>query len=442
MAKANKISSILRFGIRQKVVIVLVTVLFIALTISSWMLLRDQESQFQQESLQNGQFITKYVSKSLAYSVVGFDYHTIQLLLQELLNYEDIVHAKVISPKGNIMAEVGTPPGDSEDAIVISNNIVLDNKIIGNLVMGISNKRIITKLHEQQGSLFKREILIILLIALGEFLALSFIIIRPVATISRNISTNIDEDGSITHDIPLESNDEFGDVAKRFNVMRHKLNEANTKLHGKLESTDQKLESTNYQLVRQSDELKKINRQLEQMAITDPLTGLYNRRHFDTIMRSEIESVLRYDDSCSIVLADIDRFKSINDQYGHDAGDIVLKEIAEILRKSIRTTDVICRIGGEEFAILCRRSGRDETKAIAEKIRKTLEDAVIETSSYSLKLTSSFGIATIPDEFTPINKDVFMKNADVALYNSKKKGRNKVTHFSDLMGSDYTRKNA
>jgi diguanylate cyclase (GGDEF)-like protein len=421
---------------------VLVTVLFIALTISGWLLISDQEKQFHQESLQNGQFITNYVSKSLAYNVVGFDYHTIQLLLQELVQYEDIIHARVISPKGNIMAEVGTPPGEADDAIVISNNIVLDDKIVGNLVMGISNKRIVNKLDAQKGSLIKREVMIIILIALGEFLALSFLIIRPVATISKNISTDIDSDGSITHDIPIESNDEFGDVARRFNIMRQRLNDANARLHDKLESTDKKLENTNRQLVNQSEELKKINRQLEQMAITDPLTGLYNRRHFDTILRSEIESVLRYDDSCSIVLADIDRFKSVNDQYGHDVGDLVLKNFSDILKHNIRTTDVICRIGGEEFAILCRRSGIDETKAVAEKLRETIENAEINTNSYTLKLTASFGIATIPDEYTPINRDLFMKNADVSLYNSKEKGRNRVTHFSDLMNKKVTLKNA
>ena len=117
----------------------------------------------------------------------------------------------------------------------------------------------------------------ILLIALGEFLALSYIIVRPMGIISRSIRGSVTGDGKIASDIPLQSGDEFGDLAQQFNSLRTELNSANARLQSKIDAADHKLLETNQKLLKQSLELKLMNKELQQLSITDALTGLGER---------------------------------------------------------------------------------------------------------------------------------------------------------------------
>lgn len=431
----NRVSRIFRLGIRQKVVLVLVTVLFTALTISGWLALQNEKRNIISEVNNRGEYLSRFVAGSLVYGVVGYDYHTLQLLLDEITISDEIRYAKVINKKGNVMAEAGVPSDlDSGEMAMFYQDITLDDESVGQLTMGLSLKNLTQRLESQKFSLLTREAIVILLIVLGEFIALSYVIIRPVRTMSLSLQQNIDTDENQWGDLPVMSNDEFGLLAGQFNELQRQLKEANGLLQSKIDLADEKLKATNNQLMEQSMELQKINQEFKLLSVTDPLTSLYNRRHFEDLIETEIAMCFRHGDVSSLIMIDIDHFKNINDTWGHFAGDLVLKELASVLRHNIRKTDIVCRLGGEEFVILSKRAGKAEAVEVAEKLRVAVQARKITLNQDKLSITISLGIATIHDKLKTKSLEDFYRCADTALYVSKDSGRNQVTHYDDTIG--------
>ena len=167
--------------------------------------------------------------------------------------------------------------------------------------------------------------------------------------------------------------------------------------------------------------IKLLQEQMSLMAFTDPLTHIFNRLHFSNFLESEIDRVKRYGGTFSIIFFDLDRFKVINDEYGHLAGDAVLKEVAEIVGNANRSADIFARYGGEEFIILTPSTDIAGALVHAERLRIDIENHHFNEIN---RLTCSFGVA----EFKPETDDMptLFKRADSALYNAKKLGRNRV----------------
>lgn len=160
-------------------------------------------------------------------------------------------------------------------------------------------------------------------------------------------------------------------------------------------------------------------KQLELASITDGLTGLFNRQKLDRELEIQRERYERYDEPVSLILIDVDRFKTINDRYGHLVGDVVLRRIAEGLRETVRTPDIVGRWGGEEFLIICPHTVLGEAVALAERIR----EAIIERASFEgRKVTISLGVAPLHDGDT----ETLIREADRALYRAKSLGRDRV----------------
>ena len=429
MAAANSTrANRFKLGVRQKVLLVLLTVLLTALTISGWMALRQERATMLSEINQRGNDISRYVAKSLSFSIVGYDYHTIQLMLDEITASEEVSYAVVTNMRGKIMGESGISAKESnpDSQVVFTQNIYIEDEQVGKLEMGLSTARVLGRLEETKFSLLKREALIILLIALGEFMALSYLIIKPVSKISDYLRNSIDKDGHLIEDIPVSSNDEFGHMAKQFNELGYRLNEANKKLQSKVDLADRQLIETNSQL-------KQLNEEFKILSITDPLTGLFNRRHFNDLMTTEISMSRRHGDANSIMLIDIDHFKAINDTFGHYVGDTVLKNLTNTLKENLRHTDAVCRIGGEEFAVLCKRADAMSAIEIAEKLRTEVENTPLARGiDDDLVVTISIGVVSIPNSRGSDTAEQLFKDADNALYYSKNHGRNCVTHADSL----------
>lgn len=168
-----------------------------------------------------------------------------------------------------------------------------------------------------------------------------------------------------------------------------------------------------------------------QMANKDGLTGLWNQRYFKDNLKKEIERTLRYKNHLSLIMMDVDHFKSFNDTYGHQTGDIVLKTIANVIKESVRNTDIPARYGGEEFAIILTMTDEKGAEKFAERLRKKIESLEIKDINGQpvRKVTSSLGIAYYDKNYS-VND--FIEYADKALYLCKEKGRNCVTKFSDI----------
>jgi len=165
--------------------------------------------------------------------------------------------------------------------------------------------------------------------------------------------------------------------------------------------------------------------QLWDMAVTDSLTGLYVRRYFMVKLQEEIHRAERYGKRLSIIMADLDRFKKINDTYGHDAGDRALKTISKFLQKNIRDVDAIARYGGEEFVMLIPDADKEAAFCLAQRLRKELAKVKLEDLP---PVTISLGIATYPSDGTDLED--LIKKADAAMYEAKQQGRNKAVKFS------------
>lgn len=169
--------------------------------------------------------------------------------------------------------------------------------------------------------------------------------------------------------------------------------------------------------------LEKLNRHLDFTSRIDSLTGLYNRRHIKERLSEEYQLFIRTGQIFSIMIIDIDDFKQINDTYGHDVGDRVLKTLSNTIREIIRDYDVIARWGGEEFLLLFPRLENIDTESRAEVIRKAVENQIHPYNDKGLSITITIGAATIKKGETV--KQV-MKRADNALYEGKRTGKNKV----------------
>ncbi|MBU3068793.1 diguanylate cyclase [Aestuariicella sp. G3-2] len=174
-------------------------------------------------------------------------------------------------------------------------------------------------------------------------------------------------------------------------------------------------------IIRSSEE------RLEQQARTDKLTGLLNRIPYDEILSDAFQRFTRYNEGSALLALDIDHFKSINDTYGHDAGDEVLRKVAQILRGQTRSVDKAFRIGGEEFAIYLPQCDEAATRNTGERVRQAVEAMKVVVNEHTVKVTISVGYAlTRASTDTP---DKLKKAADQALYKAKEDGRNRVVGF-------------
>ena len=166
--------------------------------------------------------------------------------------------------------------------------------------------------------------------------------------------------------------------------------------------------------------IKLLGEQLEEMAYTDSLTGIYNRLHFSHLLDSEIDKAKRYGEKLSIIFFDIDHFKQVNDTHGHPAGDAVLKEIADVISRANRCSDVFARYGGEEFIVLAAFTNIEGAMEHAQRMRKDIEQHHFPNG----RVTASFGVT----EFNPStdSQESLLERVDKAMYQAKSDGRNCV----------------
>ena len=427
-----------RFGIRQKVVLILLTTLVVGLTASTWLALRSQTTDILNETTRRGNEVGHFVARTLAYSVVAYDYHTIELLLRELASHDDVVYARVTSPKGNVMAEIGVDNPERSGITPSRQDIRLNNEVVGQLHLGLGTDRIAATLEKQKQDSILRQLLVIFGVLVVELAALSYIIVRPLNIMSRAMRDEAQAGQNTAPNIPLVARDEFGEIARQFNALHARLNEAREKLQSRVEYANVELQRAYEQLTMQADELKRKNVDLELLAITDPLTGLYNKRYFEMLMENEVERSVSQSQICSIVLIDLDFFKSINERYGHSTGDNILRQVARLLAQRVRKTDVLCRFGGDEFFLLCRQATMGNAMNVAEQLHEAVTREPLTVDDQTIPVKLSIGIATIPSPRPIRTAAEFFECADTALAHSKRAGRNTIVHFSRMPADQTT----
>src|SRR5687767_15543232 len=205
--------------------------------------------------------------------------------------------------------------------------------------------------------------------------------------------------------------DEVGTLMGSFNKMlttiEHQAAEINT-FATRLDAAYKELEST--------------NARLKETSFKDEVTGLYNRRFFSLRLEEELSRYRRFNHPVSVVLLDLDLFKSVNDQYGHTVGDDTLRDMAQILMKHSRGINVVSRYGGDEFAVLLVETSKAGARLYADRIREVVAKYPF---SHGNTMTASFGVASLPDDEAGTAEDLF-RAADEALYTAKRAGKNQV----------------
>jgi diguanylate cyclase (GGDEF)-like protein/PAS domain S-box-containing protein len=176
------------------------------------------------------------------------------------------------------------------------------------------------------------------------------------------------------------------------------------------------------------DEWKRLQNRLESLAMTDDLTGLFNRRFFRQRGKEEFKRARRYQLPLALLAIDVDKFKDVNDTYGHDIGDSVLKEVAALLGRSLRDIDLVGRIGGEEFGVILPDSSLPNAMQTAERLRAAIEQLSVHVNGYSIRVTVSIGAAAYHAGQNTL--DDLLKLADRALYQAKEAGRNRVVSLT------------
>ncbi len=233
---------------------------------------------------------------------------------------------------------------------------------------------------------------------------------RLVSTLNHLIqAVNHMAAGDLEQKVPTKSRDEIGGLALAFNTMNDKLVEAY-----------RDLEQSRDMIAHQADKLR-------ELSIRDELTGLYNRRFFNEEVKVLLANAMRYGHAFSVVLGDIDHFKQINDGYSHAIGDEVLKKIAEILRNSIRDSDIVARYGGEEMVLALPTTSPAAARDMMERIRKAIEDFPWGGVAEGLQVTMSFGIC---DRIEGKDFEHLLALADEQLYKAKNAGRNRICSLS------------
>jgi len=191
-----------------------------------------------------------------------------------------------------------------------------------------------------------------------------------------------------------------------------------------LRASEAALQEANHALHQQLAEINLLQQQLRAQADRDPLTGAYNRRYFDVSIERELVQCSRHQQALALILIDIDHFKTVNDEYGHQAGDLVLTALADVLSLHSRASDIVCRYGGEEFLVALPNTDADTAKRRAEHYRAVFANLRLDWHGAELTATISLGVASFPRHGSDI--DALLRSADLALYRAKHLGRNRV----------------
>jgi diguanylate cyclase (GGDEF)-like protein len=185
------------------------------------------------------------------------------------------------------------------------------------------------------------------------------------------------------------------------------------------------------ELDQKNRELEDANKRLRKLSITDGLTGLFNHRHVHELLRDEWERSARSGEPSAVAMLDLDRFKSINDTYGHPTGDVVLYETARIIREAAREIDMVGRYGGEEFIAILPGTEEESAEHFAERVRQAVEAHVFRDGATEIRMTVSCGVASFPAPGVD-EPEALLKAADEALYQAKHGGRNQVVRASQV----------
>lgn len=414
-------------GLRGKLIVTVVTgVLFCFAFIGTYRLYQAKQG-LMTELRDSGQERATLIAEAMANLVVGYDYGNMESLADRIVTLRDVNRITILNHDGKVMVSRVRQGGANNSDLRVEAPILFSGERIGGVELLISLER----LKEMTSITYRNIILVLIFFAIClSFLiyqTTSRVIVKPIGHIRDIMKSILDNPGGgAPRQLEITGQDDIGELSGIFNIMNVRVYEYQQRLQDKYDRVDSALMATNEQLKARTLELEKAISLVEQLATTDSLTNMPNRRHFDDSMKTAFARATRFKEPLCLILLDIDYFKQINDQHGHAAGDYVLQEFAMLIKSRTRETDVCTRLGGDEFAILLYHTRLDEGQALADDLVSRVRQHLFTVGKIRLPVTLSTGIAQLGED---MDIETLCAAADKALYEAKRRGRNQAVAY-------------
>jgi len=450
-------------GLRAKIILVVSLVVAASFLGAGMLTVRQSEGLLLDAVQVRGRALLAAMGTPCAIAMASGDFESVDSYLGQLSEHAiardlAIEHVMILDPRGKVYAHsdptlfATSPPGAFYAQALRSRGPVFHRltrpglppileaaaPIVagvrwGTLVVGFSLSREEATLAQVRQRILLTALGLAGASALVVFLLLTFAVLAPLQRLAG--AAEALARGELERRLKVHGRDELAQLGRRFNHMAEEL-AAHT------HDLENKVRARAHDLIQKNEELSEVNTRLaeavgllEKLAITDGLTGLYNRRRFEEALLQEVRRNLRREHPFGLLMIDVDWFKQYNDAHGHPAGDEVLRRLAQVFRDTFRTLDLTARYGGEEFAVLLLETEVRGATVAAEKIRAAVAGTVFPFGADQPggRLTISVGVAAFPEHAQA--PDTLVEAADRALYAAKRQGRNRVAvHGPEVSG--------
>jgi len=424
-------------GLRFKLVAITLVGVVTAFVVVGSLRVQAERQRLMNELARSGQERAALLAEAVANLVVGYDYSNMESLADRLVRQEDVLAVTIRDRTGKVMVTRTTPHLPGTASLAFRLPVLFSGKPVGEVELLLSLARLEGQIAAVYRNVLLEQAFFSLLLGLLIHFAVSRLIVRPVVDLSRHMQS-LEGQGDTTAPLPeVPSRDEIGELARAFGALQARVAETQQRLREKIDLAGTALMQTNEALQARTQELEARTRELEKalalvekLAVTDSLTELRNRRYFDDHLAAAFARAQRFGEPLCLLLADVDRFKEINDTFGHAAGDAVLQALAAAFRARMRSTDVVARLGGDEFAFLLHHTTAGEARVLAEELLALAGNLNLSFEGKPLAVSLSIGVACT--EGLTHSVEALYGAADEALYEAKRRGRGQAVCYPFL----------
>lgn len=377
----------------------------------------------------SGQNMANTTAAGAASLVVGYDYGNLEILARNVADQSGVMGVTILNKNGRTMSQ--TVVNTDKEYRRYKAPIVFDGAVIGSVAVDVSTEALDAAIEELYTRIILEQTIIGLILAVIVYLFVSRGIVSPIHNLTMAMEATINKgEPYIAKELEVSSSDEIGRLINVFNKLNQQLASNYEKLQSKIDLADQALRNKNIELIARTDELENALEMLSSMATTDWLTKLPNRRQFDEGFEQMLSQADRFKEPLSLALIDVDNFKDINDNFGHAAGDEVLRQIGAFLKEGVRRSDTPARLGGDEFAILLYHTDEAQGEILIRQLLKKIKSHPFTFGEHMVSVTLSSGVAQFSS--TTNTKQSLYFAADKALYTAKHRGRDQYALYSQL----------